>query len=183
MSRRHPLLAGQHVKSLHRFPVNLNFLITDFSSVDWRPFTDIQYVMNAPVEMYSWSCASAKYTSFARVYTRSRISKNNLCLPTEIQYFRGRDTVRRVQNGRSHLVYLHENIYAVLMQKERTRENTPRTLGETKYTGQNNVFKINTHKRHTNTLFNLKIINLILRARKVSKIASDKKKKYSYQRN
>lgn len=54
------------VKSVRRFPVNLNFLITDFQfSVDWRPFTDIQYVMNMPAKCIR----CRRSTPFARVYT------------------------------------------------------------------------------------------------------------------
>lgn len=145
------------MKSLHRFPVNLNFLITDFSSVDWRPFTDIQYVMNTPVEMYS----CRRSTPFARVYTRSRISKNNLCLPTEIQYFRGRDTYSEYKMaGRAFASSIFTSRYTRCSYAKRIR----------------NIFKITvTHTLHP---FRKYIISIYLYAlEKMSEIRKSEKMK------
>jgi len=49
--------------------------------------------MNVPVKCIR-AVLRRSTPPFARIYTWSRISKNNLCLPTEIQYSRGEDTPR-----------------------------------------------------------------------------------------
>lgn len=59
---------------MRQFPVKLNFLITDFSSVDWRPFADIQYIMNIRRRKCIRAARIGEVRADrvrARVYTRS----------------------------------------------------------------------------------------------------------------